>query len=77
MFTPVMALMNKIEIELRNGIIHSLKLKKVPGRKALSATQAKHFKKFVKVFGDEIVQSWINFFVYHKKIVTKKIAGKI
>ncbi len=41
------------------------------------ANQAKHFKKFVKVFGDEIVQSWINFFVYHKKIVTKKIAGKI
>jgi hypothetical protein len=41
------------------------------------ATQARHFKKLVTVLADEIVQSWISYFVYHKKIVSKKIAGKL
>lgn len=31
----------------------------------------------VIVLADEIVQSWVNYFVYHKKIVPKKIAGKL
>ena len=68
---------SKIDIVVKNGIIKSLKLKKVTGRKPLPSAEAKHFKKLVKVLGDEIVQSWINYFVYHKKIVLKKIAGKL
>ena len=36
-----------------------------------------HFKTLVTVLAYEIVQSWENYFVYHKKIVPKKIAGKI
>jgi Resolvase, N terminal domain len=38
---------------------------------------SKNFKKLVAVLADEITQSWINYFVYHKKIVAKKIAGKL
>lgn len=68
---------SKIEIIVKNGIIRTLKLQKVPGRKPLPPAQAKNFKKLVKVLGDEIVQSWINYFVYHKKIISKKIAGKL
>ena len=39
--------------------------------------QSKNFKKLATVLADEIVQSWVNYFVYHKKIVAKKIAGKL
>lgn len=46
-------------------------------RMPLSNVQARHFKKLATVLADEIVQSWINYFVYHKKIVAKKIAGKL
>lgn len=68
---------SKIEIVLKDGIVHSIKLQKVAGKKALPATKAMHFKALVRILADEIVQSWVNYFVYHKKIVSKNIAGKL
>ena len=68
---------SKIEIILKDGIVQRLKTQKVPGRSPLPAAQLRHFKKLVSLLSDEIVQSWVNYFVYHKKIVTKKIAGKL
>jgi len=68
---------SKIEIVLENGVVQSLKLQSVPGKAPLPATQSKHFKKLATVLADEIVQHWVNYFVYHKKIVTKKIAGRL
>ena len=68
---------SKIEIILKDGIVQTLKLQKVPGKKPLPLAQSKNFKKLTTVLADEIVQSWINYFIYHKKIVAKKIAGKL
>ena len=68
---------SKIEIILKDGVVRGLKLQKVSGKKPLPSVQSKHFKKLVTVLADEITQSWINYFIYHKKIVTKKIAGKL
>jgi hypothetical protein len=68
---------SKIEIILKNGIVESIRVQSVAGKKRLPATQSKEFKKLVTKLADEIVKSWINYFVYHKKIVPKKIAGKL
>ncbi len=68
---------SKIEIVIKNGVVQGLKLQKVSGKKPLAVSQAKHFKNLVTVLADEIVQSWVSYFVYHKKIVAKKIAGKL
>lgn len=68
---------SKIELVLKDGRVQSIKLLAVAGKKPLPATQAKHFKKLVTVLADEIVQSWVSYFVYHRKIVSKKIAGKL
>lgn len=68
---------SKIEFIIKNGIIEDLKLKKVPGKKALPAAKAKQFKKLATLLGDEIVQSWVNYFILNKKIVAKKIAGAL
>lgn len=68
---------NKIEILFVNGSVRSIRVLNVPGRKPLPAKQKKEFKHLVTKLSDEIVQSWINFFIYDKKIVTKKIAGKL
>lgn len=35
------------------------------------------FIRLTSALADEIVQSWINYFVLHKKIVPKKITGKL
>lgn len=68
---------SKIEILIANGQIKKLVLKPVKGKRPLSTKQQREFKKLTKVLADEIVQSWVNYFVYHKKIVTKKISGKL
>jgi hypothetical protein len=68
---------SKIELVIKGGLIQKLKLQRVPGKKPLPRGQSREFKKLVNTFGDEIVQSWVNYFVYHKKIVTKKIGGKL
>ena len=68
---------SKIEIIIDNGIIEKLKMQRVAAKKPLPATKAKDFKKLVSVLADEIVQQWVNYFVYHKKIVSRKIAGAL
>ncbi len=68
---------SKINLVLKDGAVQSIKLQNVAGKRPLPAAQAKNFKKLVTVLADEIVQSWVNYFVYHKKIVPKKIAGKL
>ncbi len=68
---------SKIEIEIENGQISGMRVAVVPGKRPLPVGKLKHFKSLVSELGDEIVQSWINYFIYHKKIVPKKIAGKL
>lgn len=68
---------SKIEIVVKNGVVQTVKLQEVPGKKPLPKAQSKNFKRLAEVLADEIVQSWVNYFVYHKKIVAKKIAGKL
>ncbi len=68
---------SKIEIVLKDGVVQGIKLQTVLGKKPLPTAQAKDFKKLATVLADEIVQNWVNYFVYHKKIVIKKIAGKL
>jgi hypothetical protein len=68
---------SKIEIHLNNGQVVGLIISDVKGKEPLSTPQLKDFKDLVEKLSDEIVQSWINYFVYHKKIVAKKIQGKI
>ena len=68
---------SKIEITIVDGRVSKLSTKSVPGKKPLPSKQLKNFKNLANQLSDEIVQSWINYFVYHKKIVTKKIQGKL
>ena len=46
-------------------------------KKSLSKKELKEFKNFVNKFKDDIVQKWIDYFVYHKSIECIKIEGKV
>ena len=67
----------KIEIIVEHGTIIKLNYKQVTGKKPLSQKDQKRFIELVTILADEIIQSWINYFVLHKKIATKKIAGAL
>ncbi len=66
-----------IEIIVDEGIVSKLKYRNVNGMRPLSAKNKAQFVRLTNVLADEIIQSWINYFVLNKKIVTKKIAGKL
>ncbi|MBF0299319.1 MAG: DUF4160 domain-containing protein [Oligoflexia bacterium] len=66
---------SRIEITIKNGQVIGIVVSDVPGKRKLPAKQLKDFKKLVNALSDEIVQNWINYFIYHKKIVAKKIQG--
>jgi hypothetical protein len=67
----------KIEIFMELGVVTKINYKRVSGKKTLSHKNRVKFIKLVSILADEIVQSWINYFILHKKIVTKKIAGEL
>jgi hypothetical protein len=67
----------KAEIILEDGKVVNVILKEVSGRKPLEPNKAKAFKEFVEAFSDQIVQRWVDYFIYHKPVKCMKIEGKI
>jgi hypothetical protein len=68
---------SKIEFLIVDRVLKSIHVKSVPGRKPLPPKHLRNFKHLAEKLSDEIIQSWISYFVYHKKIVAKKIQGKL
>ncbi len=68
---------SKAEFIIEDGKIIKINIKDVKGRKQLPKKELKEFKNFVKKFKDDIVQKWIDYFVYHKSIECIKIEGKV
>lgn len=67
----------KAEIIIENGHVVEVILKEVMGKKPLEPAKSKDFKQFVESFADQIVQKWIDYFIYHKSIKCIKIEGKV
>ena len=56
-----------------NGKLHKLKLSPVKGKKPLVGEALKDAQQFVDMHFEEITQQWIDYFIYHKPIVTKQL----
>lgn len=67
----------KAELLLENGRVTKIRFSSVAGKRPLKAADLHKFRRVTHVLADEIVQSWVNYFVYHRPIVTKKIAGRL
>jgi len=68
---------SKAEFIIEDGKIIDIKIKEVRGKRSLPHKELKDFKNFVERFKSEIVQKWIDYFVYHKSIDCIKIDGKV
>ncbi len=68
---------SKAEFIIEDGKIIGIQIKKVKGKRSLPPKELKEFKNFVEKFKDDIVQKWIDYFVYHKSIICIKIEGKV
>jgi len=68
---------NLLNQNIVDGKIVDIKIKEVKGKKSLPHKELKDFKIFVEKFKDEIVQKWVEYFVYHKTIKCIKIDRKV
>ena len=68
---------SKAEFYIVNGIIVEIKIKIVKGFKPLSGSKLRDFEDFLKIYADNIVQKWVDYFVYHKDIEFEKINTRI
>ncbi len=68
---------SKAEFYIVNGKIQEIVVKSVKGYKPLSGVKLNDFKLFLEVYGNKIVEKWIDYFVYHKNIEFEKINTRI
>jgi len=68
---------SKAEFEIVDGRVTAIHIVNVRGRRPLPPAQLKEFRHLVRVFADDIVQKWIDYFVYHRDIRCITIEGKI
>jgi hypothetical protein len=68
---------SKAEFIIEDGKIVEVIIKDVVGKRALPRKELKEFSNFVDKFQDDIVQKWIDYFIYHKSVKCIKIEGKV
>jgi len=68
---------SKADFIIKDGKIVDIQIKEVKGKRPLPTKELKDFKNFVGKFKEEIVQKWVDYFVYHKSITCVKIEGKV
>jgi len=67
---------SKAEFIVQNGKVVDIRIIRTKA-KPLIGKQLKDFETLVRHHADDIVQSWIDYFVLHKKINSKRITEKI
>ncbi len=67
----------KAEFILENGLIKEIIFKNVRGKKQFDKQKRKDFEEFVKHYSMDIVQKWIEYFVWKKDISPQIITNKL
>ena len=62
---------------IEDGKVVDIQIKEVKGKRPLPTKELKDFKNFVERFKIEIVQKWVDYFIYHKSITCVKIEKKV
>jgi hypothetical protein len=68
---------SKAEFQIVEGRIERIIISSVFGKKPLKNNDLKHFQEFLEMFGMKIVEKWVDYFVYHKKVEFEKINSKL
>jgi len=71
------SLESKAEFFIIDGKISEIKIKLVKGKRPLVGVKLKDFEDFLDVYGDQIIQKWVDYFVYHKEINFERITKKL
>ncbi len=68
---------SKAEFIIVEGIITEIRISNIKEVKPLRGAELKDFKTFLEKYAEEIVEKWINYFVYHKDVEFEKITRRL
>jgi len=68
---------SKAEIIFENGEFKEVRVLAVKGKEPLDSKNEKRLRKLVEHFREDIVQKWVDFFVYNKEVKSEVITKKI
>ena len=68
---------SKAEIIIEHGEIIEIRISPIKGNRPLSGNDLKNFKDFLEVYANEIVNKWIDYFVYHRDVKFERITKRI
>lgn len=68
---------SKAEFYIIEGVVTEIKLKNLKGRLPLKGKELKDFEEFLEMYANNIVEKWIDYFVYHKNIDFERITKRI
>lgn len=68
---------SKAEIIFENGEFKEVTVSVVKGKEPLDNKNEKRLRKLVEHFREDIVQKWIDFFIYNKEVKSEVITKKI
>ena len=68
---------SKAEIIFENGEFKEVRVLVVKGKEPLDSKNEKRLRKLVEHFREDIVQKWVDFFVYNKEVKSEVITKRI
>ncbi|TXK20961.1 DUF4160 domain-containing protein [Pontibacter qinzhouensis] len=68
---------SKAEIIFENGEFKEVRVSAVKGKEPLDSKNEKRLRKLAEHFREDIVQKWVDFFVYNKEVKSEIITKKI
>ena len=68
---------SKAELIIEKGKIVEIRISPIKGSRPLTGNELKKFKDFLEVYAREIVNKWVDYFVYHKDIKFERITKRI
>lgn len=68
---------SKAEIIYENGEFKEVRVLSVKGKEPLDSKNEKRLRKVVEHFREDIVQKWVDFFVYNKEVKSEVITKRL
>jgi len=67
---------SKAEFIIVDGDIKEIRIKSVQGYPPLTGMAVRNFESFLEQYAQNVVEKWIDYFVYHKEIVFERLNPK-
>lgn len=68
---------SKAELIFEDGEFKEIRISRVKGKLPLDVRNERKLKKLVEVYRKDIVEKWVDFFIYNKEVKAEKITEKL